>query len=77
MDIENRLVVAKGEGVGGGLEWEVGVSRCKLLHVEWIDDGVLLCNTENNFQCPVMDHNGKEYLRKGNVCICMNHFSAQ
>ena len=23
MDIENRLVVAKGEGVGGGMEWEV------------------------------------------------------
>ena len=27
-DIENRLVVAKGEGVGRGIEWEVGVSRC-------------------------------------------------
>ena len=25
-----RLVVAKGEGVGGGMEWEVAVSRCKL-----------------------------------------------
>ena len=29
-DIENRLVVAKGEGRGGGKEWEFGVSRCKL-----------------------------------------------
>ena len=27
MDIENRLIVAKGEGVGGGMGWEVGVSR--------------------------------------------------
>ena len=30
----HRLVVAKGEGVGGGMEWEVGVSRCKLLYKE-------------------------------------------
>ena len=42
MDIENRLVVAKGEGVGRGVEWEFGVSRCKLLHVEWINNKVLL-----------------------------------
>ena len=34
--IENRLGVAKREGVGGGMEWEVGVSRCKLLYREWI-----------------------------------------
>ena len=33
--IENRFVVAKGEG-GGGMEWELGVSRCKLLYIEWI-----------------------------------------
>ena len=31
MDTENRLVVAKEEEVGGGMEREVGVSRCKLL----------------------------------------------
>ena len=30
-DIENRLLVAKGEGVGRGMEWKVGISRCKLL----------------------------------------------
>ena len=31
---ENRLVVAKGEGVGGGVAWEVGISSCKLLYTE-------------------------------------------
>ena len=31
MDTENSLVVAEGAGVEGGLEWEVGVSRCMLL----------------------------------------------
>ena len=52
MDIENILVVAKGEKVEGGTEWEGGVSRYKLLHVEWMDDRVLPCNTENYVQCP-------------------------
>ena len=42
MDIENILVVAKGEGTGGGMEWEVGVSRCKLLYIERINNKVLL-----------------------------------
>ena len=31
---EKRLVVAKGEGVGGEMEREVGISRCKLLYTE-------------------------------------------
>ena len=31
IDIENRLVTAKGEGGGKVMDWEVGVSRCKLL----------------------------------------------
>ena len=35
MGMENRLMAAKGEGVGGGMKWEVGISRCKLLYVEW------------------------------------------
>ena len=47
MDIENRLVVAKGDGVGGEKEWEVGVSKCKLLYIEWINNKVLLYSTEN------------------------------
>ena len=33
MDTENRLVVAKVGEVGGGMEWEFGVSRCKLLYI--------------------------------------------
>ena len=33
---ENRLVVAKGEGDGGGMDWECGISRCKLLYIEWL-----------------------------------------
>ena len=33
-DIQNRLVVAKGEGGGGGKDWEFGDSRCKLVYIE-------------------------------------------
>ena len=33
-----QIVVAKGEGVGEGMEWEVGVSKCKLLYIEWINN---------------------------------------
>ena len=45
MDIENRLMVAKGEEVGRGTEWEVGISKCKLLYVEWINNRALLYST--------------------------------
>ena len=33
-DAQNRLVVAKGEGGESGMDWEFGVSRCKLVHFE-------------------------------------------
>ena len=40
-DIENnRLEAAKGEGGGGGMDWEFGISRCKLLYKEWITNKV-------------------------------------
>ena len=63
MDIENRLVVAKGEGVGRGMEWEFGISRCKLLYIDWINNKVLLYSTENYVQHPMIKHNGKEYKK--------------
>ena len=47
---ENRLVVAKGESGGGGMGWEFGISRCKLLYREWIDNKVLLYSTGNYTQ---------------------------
>ena len=55
-------MVTKGEKGSGGMEWEFGVSRCKLLYIDWIDNKVLLYNTENCIQYPIIDHNGKEYF---------------
>lgn len=40
---------------GGGTEWdgvEFGVSRCKWLHLEWIENKLLLYSTENYIQYP-------------------------
>ena len=37
-------MVAKREGYGGRMDWEFGVSRCKLLYIEWISE-VLLYST--------------------------------
>ena len=34
-------------GGGSGMHWEFGVSRCKLLHLEWISGEILLCSTGN------------------------------
>ena len=60
-------MVSKGERFGGGIEWMVGISRCKLLYIEWINK-VLLYSTGNHSQYPMINHNGKEYLKR-NVCI--------
>ena len=54
-------MVAEDEGYRGGMEWEVGVSRCKLLHTEWISNKVLLYSTGRYSQYSMINHNGKEY----------------
>ena len=49
--------------VGGGVDWEFGISRCKLVYIGWINK-VLLYSTGNYIQYPVINHNGKEYFKK-------------
>jgi hypothetical protein len=61
-DMENRLVAAKGRG-RGRMEWESGISRCKLLYTEWINK-VLLSSTGNYI------HKGKVY-EKECIYICI------
>ena len=46
-ETKNRLVVAKGRGGGGGLDWECEISRGKPLYREWIHNKVLLFSTGN------------------------------
>ena len=52
------------------MEWEFGVGRYKLLHLEWINNKVLLYTTGNYIQSPGINHNGKKYLKK-NVYMCI------
>ena len=52
-------MVAKGEGEGSGMDREFVVDRCKLLHLEWINNKVLLYITGNYIQSPGTDHDGK------------------
>ena len=60
-----RLVVAR---VEEGWSEKLGTSRCKLLYTEGVNDKVLLYSTENCIQCPMINHNRKEYLKR-NVYI--------
>ena len=69
-DIENRLVVAKGEAGGRGMNWEFGISRCKLVYIDWLNNKVLLYSTGNYIQYPVINHNIKEY-EKECIYICI------
>ena len=52
---------------GGGLRgmgWEFGVSRCKLICVEWMNNKVLLYSTGIYIKYPGIKHNGKEYKKE-------------
>ena len=63
-------MVAEGEAGGGRTGWEFGVSRCKLLCIEWIDNKVLLYSTGNYIQYPGINHNGKE-SKKECIRVCI------
>ena len=43
-----------------GIDWEFGISRCKLLYVGWINNKRLLYSTRNCIHYFVINCNGKE-----------------
>ena len=53
---ENGLLVAKEEGSRGRMEWELRISRGKLLHIGWIKNKVLLYSTGTYIQYCVIRH---------------------
>ena len=57
--MENRLVVAKGELGGSGMDGEFGISRYKWLYLEWISNEVLLYSTGDYIQCLGIDGDGR------------------
>ena len=46
------------------MDREFGVGRCKLLHLEWISNEVLLYSTGNNIQSLGIEHDGREYEKE-------------
>ena len=54
-----RLPRGREERRGNGMDRELGVSRCKPLHLEWISHDVPLYSTGNYVQSPETDHDGK------------------
>ena len=58
-------MVAKRElGVGGHTDWGFEVSHCKPLHIEQINNKVLLYSTGGYIQNPGINHNEKEYKKQ-------------
>ena len=49
------------------MDWEFQVSKCKLLHIKWINNKVLMYSTRNYIQYPGINHNGKN--TKNNVYL--------
>ena len=54
-----KKFLLEGGGGGNGMNWESGVSRLKLLHLEWKGNGILLNSTGNYTQSLAMDQDGE------------------
>ena len=59
IDIENKLMVTRGER-GGGINYECGIKRYTLLYIKQITNKDLLYNTGNYIQYLIITYNGKE-----------------
>ena len=43
---------------GSGMDWEFVISRCRLFHLEWISNAVLLYSRGNYIQSLGIEHDG-------------------
>ena len=41
------------------MDWEFGVSKCKLLHLEWMSSEALMYSTGNYMQSLGIGHDGR------------------
>ena len=58
-DMENGFVIAKLARGGSGMDGDVGVGRCKLLHLEWISIEVLMYSPRSYVQSLGIDLAGR------------------
>ena len=69
----------KEEEVKGGMDWEVGVSRYKLLHTERISNKNLHYSTENNIQYLRIKQQKRMFRKRMYMWMCvhvLSHFSS-
>ena len=67
------LWLPRGRG-GRGMVWQFGVSRCKLIYLEWISNEFLLYSTENYIQSLVIEDNIRKRICacvRACVCVCV------
>ena len=61
--VTEQTCICQEEGGGRVMDWEFGVSRCQILHLEWIKK-VLLYSTGKYILSLGRDHDGKEYSKE-------------
>ena len=67
-------MVAKGVRRGqGGLDCEFGVSRCKQLHIEWMDSNVLLHRELDSMSWDKLEW--KRMWKRRHVYVQLSHFT--
>ena len=69
------MVAGGSGGERGGMDWELGVSRCKLVYTGWINNKILLYSTMDCLQYPGIRRNGKEYEKGCLHVLYNNHFA--
>ena len=69
----------KEEEVKGGVDWEAGVSRYKILHTEWISNKNLHYSTENYIQYLMIKQQKRIFRKRMYMWMCvhvLSHFSS-
>ena len=74
MGMESRLVVARGESGEKGPNGEFDVGRCKLFHLKWINNRVLMYSIGNCVQYFGLECDGRQYRKKMYMYVCLGHF---
>ena len=57
-------MAAKGKVGREKKDWEIGISRCELLCIGWINNKALLYSMENYIQYPTINYNGKGHKKE-------------
>ena len=64
-DLENELMVARGNKDGEGIARKFGIAMYTLLYLKWITNKDLLYSTRNSVQCDAAAWMGGEFGENG------------